>query len=58
LGEFFVHDLKEGGVSDPNALDDHLTELHGQYDWFEESQRGNDVDKGMDELENDGQNLI
>ncbi len=58
LGEFFVHDLEEGGVSDPNALDDHLAELHGQYDGFEESQGGNDVDKWMDELENDGQNLI
>ncbi len=58
LGKFFVHDLEQGRISDPDALDDHLTQLHGQNDGLEESQGGNYVDEGMNQLENDGQNFI
>ena len=39
FGKFFIHDLEESGIGDPDALNEHLTELHCQDNWFEESQR-------------------
>ncbi len=57
-GESFVHDLEESGICDPHGLDEHLAELHGQYDWFKVTQRGDDIDKGMDESEDNGQYLV
>lgn len=28
FGKFFIHDLEKSGIGNPDALNEHLTELH------------------------------
>jgi hypothetical protein len=37
FGKFFFHDLQESRISNPDALYEHLAELHSQNNWFEET---------------------
>jgi hypothetical protein len=37
FSKFFIHDLQERGIGNPDSLNEHLAELHSQNNWFEET---------------------